>query len=150
MYYIHTINILYIYYIIYTLFFYLYPQGDQQAEKYFNISGLRVQMSYHRFINLAKLLNGYLAAKIGRGLLSRYLMDRECNCYVLYKVNGKCVNKGKCRNKCLIYEVNAQCVTLCIWVTHSIHSRKEFMAASPISYVSSKTEKPDSFADHFE
>ena len=32
-------------------------------------------------------------------------MDRECNCSLPYKVNGKCVYEGKCRSKCIIYQV---------------------------------------------
>ena len=42
----------------------------------FNLSWLRVRMSYHIFNNLAELLNGDLAAKIGRGIFSKNLMDR--------------------------------------------------------------------------
>ena len=38
-------------------------------------------MSYHRFNNLVELLNGDFAAKVGRGIFSKDLMDRECNCY---------------------------------------------------------------------
>ena len=62
-------------------------------------------MSYHRFNNLANLLNGDIAAKIGRGILYKYLMDRESKFSLTSKVNGKCVYEGKCRTKCLIYEV---------------------------------------------
>ena len=36
-------------------------------------------MSYHVFNNLAELLNGDLAIKIGQGTLSHDLMDREYN-----------------------------------------------------------------------
>ena len=32
-------------------------------------------------------------------------MDRECNCSLPSKVNGKCVYEGKLQNKCLVYEV---------------------------------------------
>ena len=76
---------------ILTLLFYVNPQGDQQAKNKFNITWLRVQMSYHRFNNLAELLNGDLAAKIGRGIISKDLMDRKCNCSLPSKVNRKCV-----------------------------------------------------------
>ena len=54
---------------------------------FFNLSWLRVRMSYHVFNNLAELFNGDLAAKIGRGIFSKDLMDRECNCYLPSKVN---------------------------------------------------------------
>ena len=67
-------------------------------KKMFNLSWLRVRMSYHRFNNLAELLNRDLAAKIGQGIFSKDLMDRECNCSLLSKVNRKCVYEG---NVCL-------------------------------------------------
>ena len=44
-------------------------------------------MSYHIFNNLEELLNRDLPAKIGRGIFSKYLIDRECNCYLPSKVN---------------------------------------------------------------
>ena len=71
----------------------------------FNLTWLRVRMPYHRFNNLAELLNGDLATNIGRGIFSKDLMDRECNCSLPSKVNGKCVYEGKCLSKCIIYEV---------------------------------------------
>ena len=58
------------------LFFYIYPQGDQQSKKYFNLSWLRVIISYRRFNNLAELLIRDLAKKIGRRILSKDLMGR--------------------------------------------------------------------------
>ena len=42
----------------------------------FNLTWLRVRISYHRYNNLVELLNGDLAAKIGRGIFSKDLMDR--------------------------------------------------------------------------
>ena len=61
----------------------------------FNLTWMRVRMSYHRFNNLEELLNGDLAAKTGRGIFSKHLMDRECNCSLPSKVNGKSVYEGK-------------------------------------------------------
>ena len=80
-------------------------QGDQKAKKSFNLSWPRVRISYHVFDNLAELLNGDLATKSGRGILSKDLMDAECKCSLPSKVNGKCVYKGKLCSKCLIYVV---------------------------------------------
>ena len=42
-----------------------------RLKKSLNLTWLRVRMSYHRYYNLAELLNGYLAAKIGRGIFSK-------------------------------------------------------------------------------
>ena len=58
-----------------------------RLKKSFNLTWLRVRMSYHRYNNLAELLNGDLAAKIGRGVFSKDLMDREYNCSLTSKVN---------------------------------------------------------------
>ena len=81
--------------------------------KSFNLSWLIVWMSYHRFNNLAGLFNRDLVAKIGRGIISKDLMDIECNYSFSYKVNGKCVCGVKCRSKCLIYEVKySMCETI--------------------------------------
>ena len=41
-----------------------------RLEKSFNLSWLRVRMSYHIFINLEELLNRDLAPKIRRGIFS--------------------------------------------------------------------------------
>ena len=62
-------------------------------------------MSYHGFINLSGLFNRDLAAKIGQVILSCDLMDRERNCFLPSKVNGKYVYEGRFRRKCSIYEV---------------------------------------------
>ena len=62
-------------------------------------------MSYHRFNNWAELINRDLAEKIRLGKVSKYKMDRECNCSLPSKVNGKCVYKGKCWSEYIIYKV---------------------------------------------
>ena len=46
-------------------------------KKSFNLTWLRVRMLYHRYNNLVELLNGDLTVKIGRGIFSKDLMDRE-------------------------------------------------------------------------
>ena len=62
-------------------------------------------MSYHIFNFLAELLNGDLAAKIGRGISSKDIMDRKYNCSLPSKFNGKRVYEGKFPSRCIIYEV---------------------------------------------
>ena len=62
-----------------------------RLKKSFNLTWMGVRMSYHRFNNSAKILKGYLAAKIGRGIFSKDLMDRECYCSLPSKANGECV-----------------------------------------------------------
>ena len=92
----------------------------------FNLSWLIVQMSYHRFNNLAELLNGDLAAKIGRGIFSKDLMDRKCNCSLPYKFNGKCVYKNKFRSGYIIYEV--KCYTCdAIYINNTHQNFKKIM-----------------------
>ena len=45
----------------------VYPQVDWQAEKYFNLYWIIVQIYHHRFNCLEKLLNRDLAGKIDQG-----------------------------------------------------------------------------------
>ena len=107
-------------------------------------------MSYHRYHNLAELLNGDLATKIGRGIFSKYLMDIECNCSLPSKVNGKCVYKGKCRSKCIIYEV--KCSTCdAIYIGNTQHTFKKRMDGhfSDLQLLLKNGLKSDSFAAHF-
>ena len=77
------------------LLFQVYTQGGKQAKDSFDLSWLRVQIYYHIFNHLAELLNGDLAAKIGRGIFSKDLMDRKYNCSLPSKFNGKRVYEGK-------------------------------------------------------
>ena len=76
-----------------------------RLKEYFNLSWMRVRMFYHRFNNLSELLIGDPPAKIGRGIFFKDLMDKECNCYLPSKVNGKRVYEGKSQSKCIIYKV---------------------------------------------
>ena len=78
---------------------------NNRLKKLFNLIWWRVRMSYHRYNNLVDLLNGDLAAKIGRNIFFKDLMDRERKCSFPSKVSGKCFYEGKCRSKCNINEV---------------------------------------------
>ena len=83
-------------------------------------------MDLDRFNNLAELLNGDLAAKIGRVIFSKDLIDRKCNCSLPSKVNGKCVYKGKCRSRCIIYEVKC-CMCDTIYIGNTQQTFKKIM-----------------------
>ena len=107
-------------------------------------------MSYHIFNNLAKLLNGDLAAKIGRGIFSKDLMDRECNCYLPYKVNVKCVYEGKFQSKCIIYEVKCStCDAIYIGKTQQTFKKRMDGHFSDLQRLLKNGQKSDSFAAHF-
>ena len=107
----------------------------------FNLTWLRIRMSYHKFNDLAELLNGDLAAKIGQGIFSKDLLDRECNCSLPSKVNGKCVYESKCRSRCIIYEVQC-CMCEAIYIGNTQQTfKKEWMVIYPIYNVYSKMDK---------
>ena len=59
----------------------------KRLKKSFNLFWMIVLMSYYGFNTLTELLNGDLAAKIGRGIFSKDIMNRKCNYYLPYKVN---------------------------------------------------------------
>ena len=97
-------------------------------------------MFYHIFNSLAELLNGYLAAQIGQGILSKDLMDRKYHCSLPYEVNRNCVYEGKCRSECLIYEVK---FSICdaIYIGNTQQTQKKWTVISPISYIYSRTDR---------
>ena len=103
------------------------------------------------FNNLAELLNGYLAANIGRVIISKDLMDRECNCSLPSKVNEKCVYEGKFRNTFLIYEVK---FLMCdaVYKCNTQKTLKKRMGGHfyDILRLLKTRQKPDSFSSHFE
>ena len=121
-----------------------------RLKKSFNLTWQRVQMSYHIFNNLAELLNGDLAVEIGRGIFSKDLMDRECNCSLPSKVNGKCVYEGKCRSICIIYEVK-YCMCDAIYIGNTNQTLKKRMDDnfSDLQRLLKNGQKSDSFAAHF-
>ena len=107
-------------------------------------------MSYHRFNNLAELINGDLAAKIGRGIFSKDLMDIECNCSLPSKVNGKCVYEGKCQSRCIIYEVK-YCMFDVIYIGNTHQTFKKIIDGhfSDLQLILKNRQNSDSFASHF-
>ena len=111
---------------------------------------MRVRISYHSFNNLAELLYGDLAAKIGRGIFSKDLMEIKCNFSLPYTVNGKCAYKGKCRSRCIIYEVTC---SMCdaIYMGNTQHTFKKIMDGhfSDLQRLLKNGQKSDSFAAHF-
>ena len=119
-------------------------------KKSFNLTWLRVQMSYHRFNNLAELLNGDLAKKIGRVIFSKDLMDIECNCSLPSKANGKCVYEGKWRSIFIIYE-GKWCICDAIYIGNTQQNFKKRMDGyfSDLQCLLKNGQKSDSFAAHF-
>ena len=108
-------------------------------------------MSYHRFNKLAKLINRDLEPEIGRGIISKDLMDRKCNCSFPYKFNGKWVYKGKCWSKCLIYKVKcSMCDAIYIGKTHKTLKKRIDGLLSSLLYLLKKWWKSGSFTAHFE
>ena len=108
-------------------------------------------MSYHRFNNLAELLNGDLATIIGQGIFSKDLMDRECNCSLPSKVKGKCVYEGKCWSKCIIYQGEC-CMCDAIYIDNTQQTFKKRMDGhfSDLLRLLKNGQKSDSFSAHFE
>ena len=122
-----------------------------RVKKLFKFSCLRVRMSYHGFNNLDELLNVDLTAKIGRGIFSKYLMDRECNFSLPSKVNKFFVYEGKCRSKCLIYKVKcSMCDTIYIENTHQTFKKIMDRHFSNLLRLLKNRQKYDSFAAHIE
>ena len=77
-------------------------------------------------------------------------MDRECNCSLPSKVNGKCDYEGKCRAKCIIYQVEcSKCDAIYIGNTQQTFKKIMDGHFSDLQRLLKNGQKPDSFAAHF-
>ena len=65
-------------------------------------------MAYRRFTNLQEKFRGDLVTKINEDIKSLDFMDRPCNCSKHCFVNGKCVYKGNCREKYIVYKARCK------------------------------------------
>ena len=78
-------------------------------------------------------------------------MDKECNCSIPSKINGKCVYEGKYRSTCIIYKVNCSiCDT--IYIGNKQHTFKKIIGDnfSDLLRLLKNRQKFDSFAAHSE
>ena len=78
-------------------------------------------------------------------------MDRECNCSLPFKVDGKCVYKVKCRCECIIYKVKCSiCDAIYIGNTQQTFKTRMYGHLSDLLLLFKNMQKPDLFAAHFE
>ena len=76
---------------------------------------------------------------------------RECNCSLPSKVNGKCVYKGKCRSKCIIYQVEcSMCDAIYIGNTQQTFKKRMDAHFSDLLRLLNNGQKSYSFSAHFE
>ena len=122
----------------------------ERLKNAFNLTWLIVQMLYHKFNNLVELLNRDLAAKIGRGVFSKDLIDRKYNCSLPSKVNGKCAYEGKCQSRCIIYELTCpMCDAIYIGNTQKTCKKIIDGYLSDLQRLLKNGQKSDSFSAHF-
>ena len=77
-------------------------------------------------------------------------MDRECNCSLPSKVNGKCFYEDKCRSKCIIYEVKCStCDANNIGNTQQTFKKRMDGHFFDLQRLLKNGQKSDSFAAHF-
>ena len=92
----------------------------------------------------------FTCSKYSVGIFSKDLMDRECNCSLPSKVNVKCVYEGKCRSKCIIYQVECiKCDAIYIGNTQQTFKKRMNGHFSNQQRLLKNGQKPDSFAAHF-
>ena len=78
-------------------------------------------------------------------------MDRERNCFLPSKVNGKCVYKGKFRFEYIIYKVKCSiCDAIYIGNTQQTFKTRMDGHFSDLLCLFKNRQKSDSFAAHFE
>ena len=83
-------------------------------------------------------------------MFSKDLMDRKCNCSIPYKVNEKCAYEGKCRSRCITYELTcSMCDAIYIVNTHQTFKKIMDGHFSDLQHLLKNGQKSDSFAAHF-
>ena len=77
-------------------------------------------------------------------------MDRKFNCSLPSKVNVKCVYKGKCRSRCIIYKIKCS-VCEAIYIGNIQQTLKKRMDGhfSDLQRLLKNGQKSDSFDAHF-
>ena len=74
-------------------------------------------------------------------------MDRECNCSLPSKFNRKFVYEGKCRSKCIIYQVEcSMCDAIYIGNTQQTFKKRMDGHFSDLLRLLKNGQKSDSFA----
>ena len=77
----------------------------KQLKEEYNLTWLRVSMSYHRFPNVKELFNGDLLEKLMDGIADTEVEDLDCNCNKTSKTRDrKCIYDEKCRLQTVVYE----------------------------------------------
>ena len=117
----------------------------RRLRKLHGLKWLRILMSYHRFPNLRELFRTDLVSKTRKGVVSKDLQDRACNCR-----NGDCQYDNLCRKGCLVYKVSC---TLCrkSYIGSTQNTLKERMRGHfhDVRRLCQNGEGGDSFARHF-
>ena len=80
----------------------------KKARNKYNLKWLRLGMSYHKFSNLGKILQGDLTGKLMDKITSKNFEPRECNCHNSAKINEICACNGKCRRSVVIYKTQSK------------------------------------------
>ena len=116
----------------------------------YELKWLRVNMSYHKFPNLAQAFMGDLTAKLTNGVKSRDFEDEPCNCTARSKVNGVCMFGGECRKSIVIYKAECQKCKMCyIGNTQTKVKLRTNLHLGEVCTLVNKGKKSDSFARHF-
>ena len=66
-------------------------------------------MTNHVFANLGTKLKADTASELMAGIDDKTWISRPCNCGPGFKVDGKCIYGGQCRNACVIYKATCKC-----------------------------------------
>ena len=107
-------------------------------------------MSYHKFSNLRETFQADLSTKLLADVKSVNYLPLKCNCRKPSKVDGKCLFKGKCLHKCLIYRVTCK-KTGRVYIGSTQRELKERIAKhnQEVRMMANKGIASDSYARHF-
>ena len=80
----------------------------------YNLTWLKISISYSRYTNLAKKFNSDLTNKVIKNIVDYNKMDRPCNCDKRYlKKDQTCLFEGFCQRSTVVYKLKCQTTGKC-------------------------------------
>jgi GIY-YIG catalytic domain len=120
----------------------------KEVKKKFNLSWLRISMSYHRFTNLREIFQGDLSKKLTVNVVSKDFETLQCNCRL--GPEKICGYNNVCRKSIVVYKVVCKNTSkVYIGNTQQHFKRRMQQHFNDVKKLHQLGQKSDSYAKHF-
>ena len=115
----------------------------------YNLKWLRINMSYRKFSNLGKIIQGDLNSKLIKGIMSLNFENFKCNYNSITNTDDKCIYDGKCMHL-IVYKATCE-VCNKLYKDNTQHKLKLIMNQyfNGVKHLVNKDLTSDSYSKHF-